>query len=169
MFSIGDYVVKSNEGVCRIEDQVFMKGFDREEKPYFMLVPIADARAKLYIPVEAEQQIVRPVMTEQEAMELIGRIDEIECTVIENDKVREKTYKEALHSNDPEQLVGVIKSVFLRSEARRGAGKKATVVDERCFKAAESALYSELGFVLKKEKEEVRKLIMETASAKKNA
>lgn len=169
MFAVGDYVVKSNEGVCRIEERILMKSFDDVERPYFLLVPLEDAHAKVFIPEEAQQPAVRPVMTEAEALDLIGRMTQIESTVIESDKLREKIYKDALRSNDPEQLVGIIKSVFLRSEQRRVMGKKATVIDDRCFKAAEHALYSELSFALRKETDEVRKLIMDTASAKKNA
>ena len=166
MYSIGDYVVKSNEGVCRIEERVRMKSFDQVERPYFLLVPVSDPRAKLYIPDTEEYRDVRPVMTKEEALLLISRVNEIACTKIDNDKLREKTYKEALHSNNPEKLVGIIKSLFLRGEERKGAGKKVTVVDDRCFKAAENALYSELSFVLEKEVGQVRQMIMETASSR---
>jgi len=166
VYSIGDYVVKSNEGVCRIEERVRMKSFDQVERPYFLLVPVSDPRAKLYIPDTEEYRDVRPVMTKEEALLLISRVNEIACTQIDNDKLREKTYKEALHSNNPEKLVGIIKSLFLRGEERKGAGKKVTVVDDRCFKAAENALYSELSFVLEKEVGQVRQMIMETASSR---
>ena len=165
MFAVGDFVLKSNEGVCRIEERVSMRAFDNVERPYFLLRPVADPRVKLYLPEQEEYRDVRPVMTEEEAFLLIGRVPEISCTVIENDRQREQIYKDILRSNDPEQLVGIIKSLYLRCEERKNAGKKVTVMDDRCFKAAEHALYSELAFTLKKEIAEVRALIAKTAES----
>ncbi len=169
MFAVGDYVVKSNEGVCRIEERVSMRAFDNVERPYFLLRPVADPRIKVYLPEQKEYRDVRPVMTEEEALSLIERMPVICCTAIVNEKMREQVYKDALRSNDPEQLVGIIKSLYYRCEERKNAGKKVTVMDDRCFKAAEHALYSELAFTLKKEIGEVRELIGKTAESLKES
>ena len=51
--------------------------------------------------------------------------------------------------------------VFAQKEALQ-AGKKSTVSDERYFRLAENYLYSELGFALNKDKDEVCRLIIDT-------
>ena len=48
-------------------------------------------------------------------------------------------------------------------------GKKITATDERYFKQAEEALYTELGFALEKTNEEIRALINSTMEQKKKA
>ena len=46
---IGDCVVYSTKGICRITD-VEEKVFDRDKRNYFVLVPIFDEMSTYYIP-----------------------------------------------------------------------------------------------------------------------
>ena len=77
------------------------------------------------------------------------------------EKQRDKVYKEALLSSDPEKLVAVIKAIYIRNEKRQSEGKKNGAVDEHFVKAAEERLYAELAFALKKDKEEMKEFIIE--------
>lgn len=161
MFKIGDFVVKPNTGVCRIEDIVLLS-LTGEQKQYYLLLPVSDERAKLYVGTDADRKRLRPVMTKDEAGELIKHIDEIEAVWTPNDKLREKEYKEAFMTNEPESLVGIIKNIYDRRCKRLAQGKKITSTDERYFKQAEKALYYELAFSLSIEVGDVQALIAET-------
>lgn len=162
MFKVGDHVVKSNTGICRIEDIVFLDMRGDGEKQYYVLLPVDDARAKLFVNVEADRTKVRPVMTKDDAKAFIDKIENIKAVWIANDKLREQKYKEAFRSNEPEALVGVIKNLYLRGRARLAEGKKIAATDEKYFKMAEQALYSELAFSLEIKKDEIEALITET-------
>ena len=74
---------------------------------------------------------------------------------------REKKYKEVLKNNVPEELVGIIKMTYLRKMKRLEEGKRNTVVDERYFRIAEKTLYTELGFALHMDRDEVCRMITE--------
>ena len=104
---------------------------------------------------------VRAVMTEKDAEALIRRIPKINKTWVNNEKERERSYKEVIQSNDPERLVGVIKLIYQRKKLRQEQGKRTTVVDERYFDIAENLLYSELEVVMKKNRNEINDLIKE--------
>lgn len=162
MYKIGDYVVKSNIGICRIEDIVFLDMRGDGEKQYYALLPIDDSRAKLFVNVEADRSKIRPVMTKDEALEFVRKIEAIEAVWIENDKLREQKYKEAFRSNEPEALVGVIKNLYKRGQDRIAEGKKIAATDDKYFRMAEQALYSELAFSLEIGKNEIQSLITET-------
>ena len=162
MFSVGDYVVKSNTGICRINDIVLLDMRGEGEKQYYVLLPIDDARAKIFVSVDADRSKVRPVMTKDDASAFVSRIDDIKAVWIANDKLREQKYKEAFRSNEPEALVGVIKNLYLRGRARIAEGKKIAATDDKYFKMAEQALYSELAFALEIPMEEVPALISKT-------
>ena len=160
MFSVGDYIVKAGEGVCRIDCEIMMKtpgGAD--EKPYYLLVPISDDRVKVYLPVLENYQEIRPVMSRTRAEEILVAFPGIEPAVVENEKQREITYKEAIRSCEPEKIISIIKHLQFRSVERKAQGKKNTAIDDRYSAMAEKALYSELGFVLDKTDEEVRELL----------
>ena len=159
MFKIGDFVVNNNNGICEITDLVTMN-MSGTNKDYFLLVPVNEKTAKVYVPVDMAVQRIRLAMNKEEALQLIENIKDIDEAYIENEKEREKTYKEALNSRDPKRLVGIIKTLYLRKQERLEAGKKNTAVDERYFKLAENHLHSELAFSLNVDKTEVNQIIL---------
>lgn len=161
MYQIGDYVVKSARGVCKIDDIVSKDFADHEKKLYYQLMPLADANTKVYVPVDRDDNKMRAVMTEEQAQNLIRRIPEIEECWINNEKERERSYKEAIQSNDSEKLVSIIKQIYGRKKLRREQGKKTTVIDGRYFETAENLLYSELELAMKKSRSEIQELIRE--------
>lgn len=159
MFKKGDFVVNANNGICQINEITTMN-MSGQEKEYYVLVPIHETTAKVFIPVDIAEKRIRLAMNEQEAWDLIKGIKAIEETYVENEKEREKIYKEALSSRDPKQLIGIIKTLYLRRQKRLDEGKKNTAVDERYFKLAENHLHGEIAFALGVEKSEVEKIII---------
>lgn len=160
MYSVGDYVVKANSGVCRIEDILHLDISSADKnRLYYLLVPQEDREAKLYVPVDGKP--LRSVLSEEEAWKIIERIPDIDAAWIVNDKQREQEYKEALKSCDPELLVSIIKNIYIRKKNRHEQGKKSTSVDERYFRLAEQALYSELAFALGRGQKEIYQIIVE--------
>ena len=162
MYNVGAYVVKPNTGICKIEDIVLMNLAGSGDKQYYMLLPVGDVRAKLYVTVDADRTRLRPVMTKPEAENFINGIAGIDAIWVPNDKLREQQYREAFRTNEPEDLVGIIKNLYLRGQARLAQGKKITSTDERYFRQAEKALYSELAFSLGVEIGQIQNIITET-------
>lgn len=165
MYEIGDYVVKPGTGVCRVEGILHpdISGADKQQL-YYLFVPLADKKQKVYVPTNTADTNYRKAMTEKEAWDFIEKIPQIGELWIENEKLRDRRYKEAVQSGVPEDLVAIIKMTYLRKKKRSEQGKKSTVSDERYFKLAESYLYSELGFALNKDKDEVSQLIKNAAT-----
>jgi CarD family transcriptional regulator len=167
MYQIGDYIVKPMNGVCKVADIVHLDmSMADKDRQYYLLIPLEDASGKIYVPTDASNTAVRKVMSEGEAREFIDEIPKIEATWIDNERKRQEKYKEVVKSCDPKALVGIIKMAYIRRRKRMEQGKKNTVVDERYFKMAENHLYSELGFALHKERQEICEMIAETCSSK---
>lgn len=163
MYKIGDYVVKANTGICLISD-IIMKRLSElsEEKEYYVLVPLDDERARLFVPTASDASNIRSALNEEEAWSLIKSIPDIEVRWIESDRMREKEYKDVMRSNDPVALVSIIKNLYIRNREREERGKKVTAVDDRYFKLAENTLYSELAHALGKDKKDMRAVISGT-------
>lgn len=160
MFEKGDFVVNASNGICKIEDIVWMN-MAGSEKEYYVLVPLEEKTAKVYLPIDIAPKRIRRVMTESEAWNLIRSVQQIDQVFIENEKEREKIYKDAISSRDPQKLISIIKTLYFRKQERIGAGKKNTAVDERYFKLAENQLHSELAFSLGVEKDKIKQIIMD--------
>lgn len=162
MFEKGDFVVNSTNGICEIADIVTMN-MSGSDKQYYMLVPVEEKTAKVYIPVDVAENRIRKVMSKEEAWDVIRSISEVEECWVENEKERERIYKEVLASREPKRLIGVIKNLYHRNKERKDAGKKCTAIDERYFKLAENQLHAELAFSIGEEKQNIKNIILEYA------
>ena len=164
MFQIGEYVVHGNDGICEVKDitQLELPG-GSSNRQYYLLVPQKE-NGRIYSPVESSKVQTRKVITKQEADTLIREIPAIQAAWVENEKLRENVYKEAIKSCDLRELVKIIKNMYLRRQERISSGKKATVLDDRYFKLAEDKLYSELVFVTGKDRNQIEKQIEQQAA-----
>ena len=97
MFEIGDFVSKPVTGVCKIEDILYLDPQDKKEnKLYYLMRPVGDEREKIYVSVTDAGSGLRACMTKESAWELIEKIPEIPTAWVENEKMREQKYKEAV-------------------------------------------------------------------------
>ena len=145
-YEIGDLVSKPVTGICKIEDILYLTPQDeKNNKLYYLMRPIEDEKDKIYVPVSNSDSRWRLCLTKEEAWNLIKRIPEIPTAWINNEKMREQNYKEAVKANDPEALVAIIKMIYQRKQKRLAQGKKCTATDARYFQIAENLLYMELG------------------------
>ena len=131
------------------------------EKEYYVLIPLDESTAKVFLPVDIAETKIRPAMNKNEAWQLIKEIKSVDEALVENEKERERIYKEAINSRDPKRLISIMKTLYVRRQARIEAGKKTTAVDERYFKLAENQLHSELAFSLGVKKTEVNQIIQQ--------
>ena len=161
-YEIGDLVSKPVTGICKIEDILYLTPQDeKNNKLYYLMKPIEDEKDKIYVPVSNSDSRLRLCLTKEEAWNLIKRIPEIPTAWINNEKLREQNYKEAVKANDPEALVAIIKMIYQRKQKRLAQGKKCTATDARYFQIAENLLYMELGVAIGKPKKEVCETIIE--------
>lgn len=161
-YEIGDLVSKPVTGICKIKDILYLNPQDeRNNKLYYLMKPIEDEKEKIYVPVSNADSRLRLCMTKKMAWSLIKRIPEIPTAWVNNEKMREQNYKEAVKANEPEALVSIIKMIYQRNQKRLAQGKKCTATDARYFQTAENLLYMELGVALGKPKQEICKTIIE--------
>lgn len=156
MFSIGQYVICGNKGVCTIEDitTLDISGVDKAKK-YYILKPKYVTASTVYVPVDSAVTSMRNILTKEEAQELIKEIPDIPVLEVKNEKLVEQDYKACMKSNCCREWVKLIKTIYLRKQKRLEAGRKETAVDGKYFRIAEENLYGELAVALGMERSEV--------------
>lgn len=149
MFNIGEYIVYGNRGVCEVADvgKMSMSAMDKD-KLYYTLVPVYARGSKIYSPVDNQKVAIRPIISQQEANDLIDSMPSIGYVEDVDDKKREVIYKDAIRTGKCEELIKVIKTLNKRREIRLAGGKKFTAVDERYYNSARDCLYGELAIAL---------------------
>lgn len=168
VFQTGDYMIYGSNGVCRVES---VGTIDRipgipNDKLYYTLKPVYIKGSTIYTPVDNQKVLSRPLISREEAMELIEGVEEIETLWVANEKQREEVYKESLATCDCRELIRIIKTVYQRMQSRIAEGKKITNNDRKYFKMASDSLYGELAIVLEMGKDKVEEFIKERMQEK---
>lgn len=160
MFSVGEYIVYGLNGVCRVEEigPMNMSGVE-SDKIYYTLLPLYTKGSRVFTPVDNQKVVMRPVITKQEACQLIDDMPSIDGIEVVDDKRRELAYKEAVKTCDCRELIRIINTALKRKEERLAQGKKMSACDERYLKQAQDTLYGEFAISLKIEKGEVQDFI----------
>jgi CarD family transcriptional regulator len=161
MFNVGEYIVHGRNGVCQVKDitHIDISGADKDQL-YYTLVPVHSENSKIFYPVDSDKVVMRSIISKEEAENLVAHLDNIEPLWIENEKLRENSYKEAISSADCQKLIGVIKALYERNRERMAQGKRITFVDDRYLKEAKKNLFDEFALALNIEQDEVENYIM---------
>ena len=77
MFKVNQLVVYENSGVCRIE-KIEEVPFPSGPRTCYILKPVYTKEGTIYSPVNNPNVMMRPVITKEEALELIHGIPETE-------------------------------------------------------------------------------------------
>lgn len=162
MYSVGQYVVCGNKGVCTVENitTLDISGVDKA-KEYYILKPLYVSASTLYIPVETAMNSVRSIMTKEEATHFVENISQIKVLDLPNEKMVEQEYRNTMKSNSCEEWARVAKTIRERKQRRLAAGRKETTVDGRYLKLAEENLFGELAVALEIPRSEVLGYIRE--------
>ena len=149
MFDRGEYVVCGSKGVCTVESvaKLDVPGFDGNRE-YYVLKPIYNRNATVYIPVDAGKESMRGILSEAEAKTLIRRMEEIAPISIANDKMLEQEYRGCMRTNLCEEWIRILKTTHQRKVKRQEMGRKVTAVDAKYSRIAEESLYGELAVAL---------------------
>lgn len=160
MFQINDTVTYGTNGVCKIEN-ITMKEFMGTIKEYYVLKPVNDNTATLYVPVHNEKAVgkMRKILSEQDVYQLIETMPEQENIWFQKDNERKEQYKKIIAKGNHGELIGMIKAIYLHRKKREAEGKRLHLSDEHFFKEAERILYDEFQYVLNIRREELLPLI----------
>lgn len=157
MFEIGELIIYGGNGVCRVEKiGPIDTGMGTKGRMYYTLNPLKNKDSRIFTPVDNEKVIMRPTMTKEDALALIDQIQNVETLWIGDERRRETEYKEAVRKCDCREYVKIIKTIYLRKEARLADGKKVTAVDERYYAIAEENLYGELAVALGMDRDQTK-------------
>lgn len=161
MFKVGDWLIYGGKGVCKVIGiGPLDSGESGSDRLYYTLEPMRSG-SRVFTPVDNQKVIMRPIISKEDALDLIDHMEEIDTLWITDEKHREDNYKEALRTCDCKEWIKMIKTIYTRKQKRMQQGKKMTSSDERFFKLAEDHLYNEFGLALGMDSGEVETFITE--------
>ena len=157
MFRKGELVIYGNDGICRIEEIGIPVGTPMEHsgKEYYMLTPVFGS-GMIYAPLDTKV-FMRPILTKEEAEQMIRQMPEIqEESVIGRDvRTLNEMYKGFLATHQCEDLVRLIKTLYVKEKTMEGNGKKLAKTEQEFSKVAKELLHREFAIALDIPYEEV--------------
>ncbi len=166
MFTVGQKIVYSSNGVCTVADICNSPFHKSDNRSYYLLIPmISTGNAKLYVPLESASLNLRELMSEFDAQSVLDSASAVGIIEIEHEKYRRDTYKQTITNGEPREYLRLIKTVHARRAAFEEARKRLPESDSHFDKIARTALFSELATVLGRSYEEIESHI-EKALAK---
>ncbi|MBQ6568842.1 MAG: CarD family transcriptional regulator [Clostridia bacterium] len=160
MFSVNDSVMYEGYGVCKIID-IKPEIFDKRKITYYILKPLYDDKTTMHCPVEGAEKKLRRLLTSEEIHSLIKLMPDAKTSWVDNDQLRKEKFLAIIKEGKSEELVRLIKTLYLKRQEKLESGKKFHVSDERFMKEAENILYGEFAHVLSISPEEVVPFIFE--------
>ena len=164
MHGIGERVIYGANGVMEIVDIREETVADVSRKYYVLRDLNSASDSQIFVPVDNKKLVssMRPLLTKEEAMDMIRRIKTIpEAEWKSDNRIRSEKFREVIESGDRDGMIAIIKAVYENGLKRQEEGKKNYLADENIMKKAEKVIYSELSMVLGIPENEVANFITE--------
>ena len=158
MFEVGEKIVYGQTGVCVVEDVTEKELIRNQKRLYYVLKPMFQQNNTIYAPVDSDKVYMRPVMTAQEAEELIEKIPEIKQKV-QKGELSVEDYRAELSSHRSVGLIELTAIIYEKKKTAQSQKKKLGFSDEKYMHLAENLLFGELSVALNIPYEEVSQYI----------
>ncbi len=155
MFKQDEYVVYK-KNICKVKE---IKENYFKDVSYYILSPIEDGSLTISLPTSNENGILRAIMSKEEVENLINSIPSIETINPESNRPIHYEYKDLIMTGKHEDLIKIIKTAYLRNDAKLNDGKKVGATDTNYLKLAEQSLYNEISIVLGLSYNETKKYV----------
>ena len=156
MYNVGDFVMYGTFGICKI-DSIEKRDLTGVEQEYYILKHTNSDKNIFYVPTDNATAVskMRPICSKAEVDSLISHMNTEKPIWIENDVKRKEEYSRIIRDGNKQEIIRLIKTLYLRREEVAKSGKKLRSSDENYLKLAENMLFDEFAYALGIERDEV--------------
>ncbi|WP_449538124.1 CarD family transcriptional regulator [Ferdinandcohnia sp. Marseille-Q9671] len=165
MFSIGDLVIYSNMGICRIDD-ICEKTYSGTTRSYYVIHPIEDSTLTIHNPVDNDRIRMQGIINRSEAEEILESFRLPGIQWIENGTDRNKVYSERVANGSRMEIAGIINTLMCKKYEFEIIDKKVSEHDRRILLYVQKILFKELAISLDKSVDAISKEINRMISYK---
>lgn len=160
MFEKGEMVFYKNIGVCEVVDITKLDFAINEDQKYYVMESVFKNGVN-FVPVGGDVENIRPIISKEEAEELIDKIKEIEAEPMLDLATKELTefYEEKINSPEPLDILKLTLSIDKKKEILSEEKKKFGAIDDNFLKKAKDMLFEEVAAALGIDKEKTPEYI----------
>ena len=171
MYQIGDLILYGGTGVCKVLDITTQDAAEGQpEQRFYVLEPLYQ-NCTIFAPVHNAKVFMRPIISKDEAQQLIDTIPTLHVEAYHSRGTNELTmhYKGALNTHDCSTLLELTMSIYAKRRYLEQQKRKLGAVDERFMKRGEELLFGELSAALDIPRDKVAEYIARSVAEKQPA
>ncbi|WP_019244457.1 MULTISPECIES: CarD family transcriptional regulator [Bacillus] len=148
MYNIGDLVIYSTHGICRIDD-ICKKTYSGITRTYYVLHPIEDHSLTINTPVDNKNLgIMQGIINRNEAEEILQSFKLPGISWIEKSHDRNKIYTDIIKTGTSKEISKVINTLMRKKAEDESNGKKLAESDKQILILTQNILFKELSIAL---------------------
>ena len=98
------------------------------------------------MPVDSTKIVLKKLLSEEEIIDLLNKIDFSRSVWVDNDVIRKETFFKILKSGDRKEVILMLKELHEQRIEKERNGKRLHVNDEKILCEAEKIIHEELAF-----------------------
>ena len=158
MFKVGDLIIYSTHGVCKIDD-ICEKTFRNVTREYYILHPLDEPELTISVPVDNDQVVMLDIMDEEEAKNILKSFEEPGIEWIEDAKQRNKKYSSLINSGDRDHIVKIANTLMRKQKEAKLNKERMYDQDQKMLEQIQKIMFQELAASLNVSVEKIIKKI----------
>lgn len=156
MLEVGKIMAHKSHGICKIVEVLQIGGLD-----YYKLVPSIDDTMSIFVPISKENELLREVLTKDQADELVSYMKTIDDEIVEDTKERRDAFHKKLLSGDLHDIAYLCRKLYLLKQSKGDTHTKFCITDSTMFEKAHKLLFDELAVAYSIDRNHIEEYIVE--------
>jgi CarD family transcriptional regulator len=148
MLNIGDLVIYSGHGICKVDD-ICDQTYSGNTKTYYVLHPLENSHElTISIPVDNPKVNMSRIIQSDEAREILESFQSPGADWIENNHNRVQIYNDIVRKGNRKEIARVVHTLIRRKQQSELHDKKFGEQDKRLLFSIQNILFNELAISL---------------------
>lgn len=143
MFNIGDLIIYSTHGVCKIDD-ICERSYRDVSREYYVLHPVEDPELTISVPVDNEKIVMLDIMGSEEAKGIIKSFKEPGAEWIDDAKKRNKKYNSVINSGNRSDIIKIANTLMRKQKETIENKERMYAQDQKMLEEIERLMFQEL-------------------------
>ncbi|WP_164216463.1 CarD family transcriptional regulator [Virgibacillus sp. YIM 98842] len=154
MYQVGDLIIYSTHGLCKIED-ISEKNIGGVSRTYYVMHPIEDAKLTISIPKAAGEKNMQSLMNKEEAQLIMESFRYPGIPWVEDARDRHKKFSGIVKTGERKEISRVANSLMRKEDELHSDKKRLSEQDRKLLESIQNILFQELAVSLDKPMEEI--------------
>jgi CarD family transcriptional regulator len=148
VFKIGDLIVYSGHGICRV-DEISEKTYTGITKAYYVIHPIENnQKLTINTPVDNDKVVILKLMNKEEAENILESFNSAGVNWIEKPQLRGQVFKDIVYTGNRMDIAKVANTLLRKRHEIEMASRKFYEQDSRMLSSIQNILFKELAISL---------------------